>query len=341
MPPAISTHELTRRFDALTAVNGLSLDVQPGEVFGLLGPNGAGKSTLIKTLTGDLPLLSGERMCGDNLNIGYFAQHQLETLDRDASCVQHIQRISPNAREQEIRTFLGGFNFNGDKAFDAIRDFSGGEKARLALALIVWQKPNLLLLDEPTNHLDLEMRHALTEALQGYHGALVVISHDRHLLRNTVDQYYLVAHGKVESFDGDLADYYTWLKDYNRDEKASLKAVGKTDATVSLAVVATGATPELTAQAVKPAFNPRRADALGKKLVQVEEKLEAQQTKFALLKSTLADVSLYDAARKTELNDALKQQHQLQQEISTLEAEWLALQDELEQSQARNPSVTA
>src|SRR5690606_29000660 len=181
-----------------------------------LGPNGAGKSTLIKSLVGDLPLLAGERSCGEHLKIGYFAQHQLEALDVEASALLHIRRISPRATEQEIRNFLGGFNFHGDKALNPIAPFSGGEKARLALALIVWQRPNLLLMDEPTNHLDLEMRHALTVALQGYEGALVVVSHDRHLLGNTVDEFYSIHNGRFQEFEGDLHDYERWMPENAR-----------------------------------------------------------------------------------------------------------------------------
>ena len=177
-------------YDKKTILNQVNFDLHPGTRIGLLGPNGAGKSTLINSLTGDLGLLSGNRVYGENVKIGYFAQHQLEVLDLQASAFLHIQRISPKSTDQEIRNYLGSFDFHGDKALEPIKDFSGGEKARVALALIVWQKPNLLLLDEPTNHLDLEMRQALTMALQGYEGALVVISHDRHLLRNTVDQFY-------------------------------------------------------------------------------------------------------------------------------------------------------
>ena len=185
-------------YDKKTILNQVNFDLHPGTRIGLLGPNGAGKSTLINSLTGDLGLLSGNRVYGENVKIGYFAQHQLEVLDLQASAFLHIQRISPKSTDQEIRNYLGSFDFHGDKALEPIKDFSGGEKARVALALIVWQKPNLLLLDEPTNHLDLEMRQALTMALQGYEGALVVISHDRHLLRNTVDQFYLVANGELQ-----------------------------------------------------------------------------------------------------------------------------------------------
>src|SRR5690606_21613911 len=184
----------------------------PGQRIGLLGPNGAGKSTLIKSLTGALPLLAGTRIPGEHLAIGYFAQHQLEGLDLASTPFQHVQRLSPRAADSEIRTFLGGFGFPGDDVFAEVGQFSGGEKARLALALVAWQKPNLLLLDEPTNHLDLEMREALTEALAAFEGTVIVVSHDRHLLKATVDEFWRVADHRVEPFDGDLEDYRLWLK---------------------------------------------------------------------------------------------------------------------------------
>ncbi|HMY38754.1 MAG TPA: ATP-binding cassette domain-containing protein, partial [Marinagarivorans sp.] len=178
---------------------------------GLLGHNGAGKSTLLKSLAGALPLLAGERTESPHLRIGYFAQHQLEALDIHASAALHLQRLAPKASEQSIRNFLGSFGFIGERALETIEHFSGGEKARLALAIVAWQKPNLLLLDEPTNHLDLEVRQALNDALSAFEGAIVVVSHDRHLLRNTLDEFWLVADGKVAAFEGDLDDYHQWL----------------------------------------------------------------------------------------------------------------------------------
>ena len=193
-------------YPAKPVLSQVGFTLHPGQRIGLLGPNGAGKSTLIKTLVGDLAPITGQRTQGEHLYIGYFAQHQLEALDVEASPLLHLQRLSPEAREQELRNFLGGFGFQGDEVLAVVGRFSGGEKARLALAMIAWKKPNLLLLDEPTNHLDLEMRHALTLALQGFEGAVIVVSHDRHLLNNTVDEYWLVADGKVEDFDGDLED---------------------------------------------------------------------------------------------------------------------------------------
>ena len=196
----------------------INVTLLPGSRIGLLGPNGAGKSTFMDALRGTGTLLAGERTCGEHLAIGYFAQHQLESLDLDASPFLHLQRLAPRASEQQVRNFLGGFDFHGDEALSPIRSFSGGEKARVALAIIAWQKPNLLLLDEPTNHLDLEMRQALTMALQNFDGAIVVVSHDRHLLRNTVDQFWLVSDGAVQEYDGDLEDYERWLAERRKDD---------------------------------------------------------------------------------------------------------------------------
>jgi len=189
----------------------IKLDLVPGDRIGLLGPNGAGKSTLIKVLAGHLPLLAGEQRQAQGLCVGYFAQHQMDQLRPEESPLKHLQRLAPEAAEQVLRDYLGGFDFAGDKALEPVAPFSGGEKARLALALVIWGRPNLLLLDEPTNHLDLEMREALSEALQEYEGALMVVSHDRHLLRTSVDQLLLVDEGRLAPFDGDLDDYPAWL----------------------------------------------------------------------------------------------------------------------------------
>ncbi len=191
-----------------------------GDRIGLLGPNGAGKSTLLKAIAGTLAPRTGQRSTAQSLRLGYFAQHQVEQLREDYSPLWHLRQIEPDAREQELRDFLGGFDFRGDMATAAVGHFSGGEKARLTLALIVRQKPNLLLLDEPTNHLDIEMREALTESLQDYGGALIVVAHDRHLLRATTDALWLVADGKVTPFDGDLDDYRDWVLGQRRRERA-------------------------------------------------------------------------------------------------------------------------
>jgi ATP-binding cassette subfamily F protein 3 len=192
-------------------VRGVRFALQSGQRYGLLGINGAGKSTLIKTIAGELEPLAGTANFNKGLVVGYFAQHQVEMLRDDQSPLWHLQRIAPRVRDQELRSFLGGFNFPGEMAIGSIGNFSGGEKARLALAMIVWQRPNLLLLDEPTNHLDLETREALTVALAQFEGTLVLVSHDRHLLRATTDQFLIVADGTLQPFDGDLEDYRDWL----------------------------------------------------------------------------------------------------------------------------------
>lgn len=296
------------------------LRLQPGARIGLLGMNGAGKSTLVKGLVGELPLQAGERICGEHLAIGYFAQHQLEALDLNASALLHIQRLSPAVSEQDIRNFLGGFNFHGDKALEPIRPFSGGEKARLALAIIVWQRPNLLLLDEPTNHLDLEMRYALTVALQAYAGALVMISHDRHLLRNTVDEFYLVANGRVEPFAGTLEDYQAWLKQEAQNAAAD---TGPADNDAGTKI-------DKKAQRQQAAAQRERIKPLTTKIRALEKDLHGAQTRLREIETALADATIYDAANKTRLQDLLQEQGVLRKTVDDKEEAWLALQEKLE-----------
>jgi ATP-binding cassette, subfamily F, member 3 len=311
-------------YDKKTILNQVNFDLHPGTRIGLLGPNGAGKSTLINSLTGDLGLLSGNRVYGENVKIGYFAQHQLEVLDLQASAFLHIHRISPKSTDQEIRNYLGSFDFHGDKALEPIKDFSGGEKARVALALIVWQKPNLLLLDEPTNHLDLEMRQALTMALQGYEGALVVISHDRHLLRNTVDQFYLVANGEVQEFDGDLQDYQVWLKNYNRTPDAQVKNSVPDNSVEKLS----GA--EKKAQRQQSAEARKKIAPLNKKSQQLEKEIETNEKQLADVEHELADTDLYTDAKKEALKMLLDRQAKTKKAIADKEAEWLEIQTQIE-----------
>ena len=214
--PLIDLSDARLGYGDKTVLEKVKLQLTPGARIGLLGPNGAGKSTLIKNLAGELSPLAGRLTRGENTVVGYFAQHQLDSLDAKASPLLHLQRLAPTEREQTLRDFLGGFDFRGARIDEPVLNFSGGEKARLALALIAWDRPNLLLLDEPTNHLDLEMRLALTMALQEFSGAVLVVSHDRHLLKSTTDNFYLVADGKVEEFDGDLEDYARWLVEYRQ-----------------------------------------------------------------------------------------------------------------------------
>ncbi|MEQ9568164.1 MAG: ATP-binding cassette domain-containing protein, partial [Pseudomonadales bacterium] len=222
--PLIKLDNVSLGYDDKAVLESINLDLSPGDRLGLLGLNGAGKSTLVRALAGDLEPLAGQLFIGNNVRIGYFAQHQIEQLDLQASPLLHLKRLSPDATEQKLRRFLGGFDFRGDMATDPVGPRSGGEKARLVLALLVWQAPNLLLLDEPTNHLDLEMRHALTMALQGFEGAVITVSHDRHLLENTVTDYLLVASGRVGQFNGDLDDYRKWLNRERLDEQRQEKA---------------------------------------------------------------------------------------------------------------------
>ena len=280
------------------------IELMPGSRIGLLGQNGAGKSTLIKSLVGMLPLLSGERRENENLSLGYFAQHQLEALDMAASPLLHVQRLSPEVREQEIRNFLGGFNFYGDKTTESVRDFSGGEKARLALALIVWQKPNLLLLDEPTNHLDLEMCHALTIALQGFSGALVVISHDRHLLRNTVDQFYIVADGVLSEYDGDLVDYQKRLSGLAKDEEYVRQRPPQSAEMLQVKV-------DRKAQRQDAARKRQKLSPLRNQISKLEQRIEKKQAQLYEIETLLADNTMYDEDNKILLTDTLYEQRDL------------------------------
>ena len=309
--------QATLGYSDTPVLKNVNFDLHPGTRIGLLGPNGAGKSTLINSLTGDLDLLEGVRVYGENLKVGYFAQHQLEVLDLQASPLLHIQRISPTATDQEIRNFLGGFDFHSDKALDPIKDFSGGEKARVALALIVWQKPNLLLLDEPTNHLDLEMRHALTMALQGYEGALVVISHDRHLLRNTVDEFYLVANGTVSEFEGDLKDYQKWLKDFVR--------YAEVEATDSPETVQDKKT-----NRKKTAKNREKLAPVIKNIRELETLMKQLESQLKEIQDSLADENIYKDKQKKQLNSVLANQSDVEKRLKICEEHWLESQDQLE-----------
>lgn len=296
----------------------VKLSIVPGHRIGLLGPNGAGKSTLLKTLCNEIPMLSGERNDGEHLRIGYFAQHQLEALDTDASGALLLQRLRPQASEQEIRNFLGGFGFHGDKALEVIAPFSGGEKARMALACVAWLTPNLLIMDEPTNHLDIEMRSALTMALQYFPGAIVIVSHDRHLLKATVDEYWLVDQGKISVFDGDLEDYHAYIAQ-RPDE-------------VNTTTTNDSAKPVVDRKEQKriEAEKRQRLAPLRKKQQTAEKQMEKLQAKLSDIEESMADTSLYEAARKDELQKLLQNQAQLKSELEESEMLWMELSEELE-----------
>jgi ATP-binding cassette subfamily F protein 3 len=309
-----------------TIINRFNFSLQSGQRIGLLGVNGAGKSTFIKTIAGELATLTGDAQLGKGLVIGYFAQHQLEMLRHEESPLWHLKRIAPDVREQELRNFLGSFNFPGEMVTSPIAPFSGGEKARLALSLIVWQRPNLLLLDEPTNHLDLETREALTDALAQFEGTLVLVSHDRHLLRATTDDFLIVADGKLSPFDGDLDDYRDWLF------KSRQAAPGTLVKLPSASSPPIDRKEQKRLEAEQRQRNSAQRKPLEKKLAQLEKDLAQCQAQQAECEKTLADPSLYEATHKDALKAALEKQAQGRQALEKLEAEWLQVQDSLEQA---------
>lgn len=293
------------------------LAIRPGERIGLLGKNGAGKSTLIKALAQSETLLAGERVEGKDLRIGYFAQHQLEQLVASDSPLQHLQRLDPLAREQELLDFLGSFDFRGDMARMPCGPFSGGEKSRLALAMLIWQRPNLILLDEPTNHLDIEMRHALSMALQAYEGGMVMVSHDRTLLATCCEKFVLVAAGQAAVFDGDLEDYKQFLLNAAQTATVSSQA----------------------APAKQNSYHQQKADRqarlterrpLLKSLASLESQLAQLEQEKQALQSKLADSDIYNVEHRETLQALLIAQAQNQKQLDSIEAQWLDVQEKLE-----------
>ena len=314
----------------------VNLELLSGDRIALLGKNGQGKSTLIKTLVGDLAPLSGEVVVGKGIKIGYFAQHELESLNEDQDAMWHLYRINPDAKEKDLRTFLGSFAFSGDKVFDKVGTMSGGEQARLALALIAYQKPNLLLLDEPTNHLDLEMREALSVALASYSGALVLVSHDRHLVEAIADKLWLVDSGKVSEFAGDLNDYQEYLLRKAREfreaqQAAAAEAQGKVMGAPSQSVSSykTKEQKQLEAQK-RAALRPLKL-----KIEANEMKMASIEKRLATIDERMADSSLYEDSNKGELEKLILERAELNNDKETLEEEWLMLNDELEAAQGQ------
>jgi ATP-binding cassette subfamily F protein 3 len=315
--PLLVLDDIDAGYADKTILKKVVMAIRPGERIGLLGKNGAGKSTLIKLLAVELKPLAGKRIEGKELNIGYFAQHQLEQLHPHESPLQHMLRLDPTTREQEHLNYLGGFDFKGDMARASCENFSGGEKSRLALALLIWTRPNLLLLDEPTNHLDLEMRHALTLALQDYQGGVILVSHDRALLRATCDNFMLVANGVAEAFDGDLDDYKDWLaNNKTQTNTANVEnAFKKNDYAQSKA--------DRQARIVL-----RRP--LVKETEQIEKSLEKLNAEKNTLDARASEGSLYDADNKAELQQLLKRQAELISAIDMAEMRWLKINEQLE-----------
>ncbi|MEB0136460.1 ATP-binding cassette domain-containing protein [Actimicrobium sp. CCC2.4] len=320
-----------------TIVSDIKFSLQIGQRIGLLGVNGAGKSTLIKTIAGELMPLSGDAQFGKGLAIGYFAQHQVEMLRHEESPLWHLAHIAPTVREQELRNFLGSFNFNGPMVTSKIAPFSGGEKARLALALIVWQRPNLLLLDEPTNHLDLETREALTMALAQFEGTLVVVSHDRHLLRATTDEFIIVADGKLQPFDGDLDDYKDWLFKTKLATKTNAigtalpKVTTKSASIIEPPSVAAPSKDQKRAEAEERQKLATRKKPIENKLKKLEEQIAKRTAQKAVIDERLANPEIYDSANKKDLKTLLTDQAYFKKELAELEAQWIEQQEALEQ----------
>jgi ATP-binding cassette subfamily F protein 3 len=321
--PLLRLREVAAGYGEATVIGGVELSLSPGERIGLLGPNGAGKSTLIKLLAGELAPQQGRREPAQDLRIGYFAQHQIEQLDAQASPLQHLLRLDPKAREQELRDYLGGFGFPADQALAPTGPFSGGEKSRLVLALLVYQRPNLLLLDEPTNHLDLEMRQALATALQDFAGAMVLVSHDRHLLRVTSDRLVLVHAGRVEEFPDSLDEYPQWLTAQNRQSRL---VPGNADGP--------GAAALRKEKKRLEAEQRRQLQPLREKITKAETALTGMHARQHELEQHLAEPGLYRPENKAELNALLREKADVDRESETLEQEWLAACEQLEAQQA-------
>ncbi|MEL0227023.1 MAG: ATP-binding cassette domain-containing protein [Gammaproteobacteria bacterium] len=290
-------------------VSDVKVSFRPGDRIGLLGVNGAGKSTLVKSLNGDIDLLDGLKREGKNLVVGYFSQHQVDDLDLQKNAIQHIQSIDEKATEAEIRNFLGGFNFRDNKAKDAIKNFSGGEKARLALAKIAFLKPNLLLMDEPTNHLDMDMRQALTVALQDFSGAILLISHDRHLLANTVDEFLIIDKGRLSRFNGDLEDYRTLIL------KGSVNNESLKDKKVS-----------------RSKLQKKEVKSIKTNIISLEKTLKRLQRKLSEVNDKLNSPDSYNEDSGNNLHDLLREQVNLISEIENAEQEWLELNQKLDES---------
>lgn len=322
--PIMMMDDVSAGYDNNLILEKIRLNLVPGSRIGLLGRNGAGKSTLIKLLSGELKPQGGDLTYSQGVKMGYFAQHQLETLHPEETPLQHMMQIAPKHTEQQLRDYLGSFGFQGDKALDKVAPFSGGEKARLVLALLVWQKPNLLLLDEPTNHLDLDMRQALTFALQTFEGAMVIVSHDRYLLRATTDDLYLVHDRQVAPFDGDLSDYYKWLTEQQKVERREAQSEQP-------------AKDNQNSAAAKKEQKRREAEfrtltaPIRKKLTKLEAAMDTFGQVIAQAEEQLSDNSLYDAENKAKLTQVLAQQASGKSDLEETEMEWMALQEELEE----------
>jgi len=331
--PLLKLEDVTAGYAERAVLRDVTLMVRAGARIGILGANGAGKSTLVKTLAGELPAQGGKLTASRGLQVGYFAQQQLDMLDLEASPLAQLARLAPLVREQELRNYLGSFGIAGDAATSPVAPMSGGEKARLALALIVWQKPNLLLLDEPSNHLDVDTREALTEALASFEGSMLLVSHDRHLLRTTVDEFWIVADGGVAEFDGDLEDYRDWLAQRGALGRGGGRERGASAADTTAPAASDAA--DRKAQRRLEAENRQRLSAqrkpLERKLAKVEHDMAACSARQAELDASIADPGLYDDERREERLAVLAEHGEISKRLRDLEDDWLELQEALEQ----------
>ena len=319
--PLLTLEQVAAGYGETKVLQGVRLTLRPGDRVGLLGKNGAGKSTLIKLMAGMIAAQGGDAVAARDLKIGYFAQHQIEQLRPDSSPLEHLQLLNPKARESELRNWLGGFGFSGDTVFMKTAPFSGGEKSRLALALLAYQRPNLLLLDEPTNHLDLEMRQALATALQDFDGAMVIVSHDRHLLRVVTDTLLLVHNGRVEDFAGSLDDYPEWLAQQQREGNSKTSSSTQQSAA------------ERKAQKQREAEKRQLLSPLRNRMQKYERQLEELQVEKTRIEQALADTALYERENKITLDRLLAEQATNTRALDDTELNWLRVCDELEQLQ--------
>lgn len=316
--PLLVLKDAALGYGATTILNKVNLSLAPGTRLGLLGANGQGKSTLVKTLAGEIQPLSGQRTAGEHLRVGYFSQHQLEALDERATAFEQLQSKDRGAAEQTLRNFLGGFGFGGELCDKPVSQFSGGERARLALAIIAWQKPNLLLLDEPTNHLDLDMRHALNVALQAYPGALILVSHDRHLMRALADDFIWVHQGQAEPYEKSLDDY-------ERDLSQAIRAIQAAETGTVDRKADERKQKRRDEAAIRQQLSPLR-----KKIQQAEKRMETLSGQLATLEARLAEPELYESNQKDLLKQTLAERQNLQASLQSEEESWLMLSEDLE-----------
>lgn len=323
--PLIKMEQVQTGYGEKVVLNNIHLNFVPGSRIGLLGHNGAGKSTLVKLLAAELQPMAGEYLVSQGVNVGYFAQHQAEKLNFDETALQHMQRLDKKATEQQLRDYLGGFNFQGDNALAKVGPMSGGEKSRLVLAMLIYRKPNLLLLDEPTNHLDLDMRQALTFALQTYTGAVLLVSHDRYLLNAVCDDFYLVDKGTVDLFRGDLDDYQQWVIQGD-----------KTDNTVAETSPEYVAEPEKMSRKDEKRLQAefrQQTKGLREQITKSEKQMQLCTDELNTLEEKLADTGLYTEDKKSELMAILDRKNDLEKQKEDAELIWFDAQDELESAQ--------